>query len=302
MEIRRIRPVTPFLIAGLLVSGSVFWEPSLCRASSDKPADVVPFKLTASGLIKVPVTINGKGPFNFVLDTGSNRSAVTSKIATELQLKAVAQSRLVSSVLQQAVDIVRFETLALGSFSQDSVLATVLPERDAAALGVEADGIIGQDVLGNSDYTLDYEGKQLVWGFPEEAAPSASTRLSLRRDEGRWLVGLPQNKDGGEILWFVPDSGATGLVVFDRGAGSPLRMTRLSMQAEVSTATGERQVQAVLLHQFRAGEVVFHNCPALLVNRHEPDAPAGDGLLPLSAFASVTFRSREGLMFVRGRR
>jgi predicted aspartyl protease len=292
MEVR-FRCAATFLIAGWLVSGSLLWS---------KPGDAVEFKLTRSGLIQVPVRINGKGPFNFVLDTGSNRSAVTSRVSAKLQLKPVAQTRLVSSVRQQAIDIVSLDTLSLESFSKSDVLATVLPERDAAGLGIEADGIIGQDILGDSDYTVDYERKLLVWDFTDAAAPPDATRLSLRRDEGRWLVGLPQDKDGGKILWFVPDSGATGLVVFDRGAGSPLRMTRLPMHAEVSTAAGEREAQAVLLHQFRAGQVVFRDCPTLLVDRREPDAPAGDGLLPLSAFASVTFRSREGALFVRGRR
>jgi hypothetical protein len=192
------------------------------------------------------------------------------------------------------------DTLSLESLSKSGVLATVLPERDAAALGIEADGIIGQDILGDSDYTLDYERRLLIWDVPQAAGSPDATRLSLRWDEGRWLVGLPQDSDGGKTLWFVPDSGATGLVVFDRGAGSPLRMTRLAKQSELSTVTGARPARAVLLHQFRAGQVVFRNCPTLLVDRHEPDAPAGDGLLPLSAFASVTFKSREMALFVRG--
>ena len=270
-------------------------------ASTKGRVEVLPFRLSESGFIHVAVTINGRGPFNFVLDTGSNRSAVTTKIAAELELKQVAVTGLVTSASERAVTIVRIGSFALGGLLRSGVLATVLADRDAAALGGDADGIIGQDVLGDSNYTIDYQHQRLLWGVDEAAPTPGTARLSLRRDEGRWLVALPQDKQGGEIVWFVPDSGATSFVVFDRGLKSPLHVTPLPAGAEVKSVTGGRQVQTAVLRQLRVGKVVFRNRPTLLIDRHEPNAPAGDGLLPLSEFVSVSFNASEGFLIVRGR-
>jgi predicted aspartyl protease len=258
--------------------------------------------LSENGLIHVAVTVNDRGPFLFLLDTGSNRSAVTAKLAAELGLKPIAGSRLVTSAAQTAARIVRVDTFVLGSLTQNGVLATVLTDAETTALSGGIYGVIGQDILGNCNYTLDYQHQRLVWDGERTNTKTAVVRLRLRRDEGRWLVALPQNKTGGEIVWFVPDSGAAAFVVFDRGVTSPLHMTRSSADPEVVTVAGARQVRLAVLRQLRVGTMMFENCPTLLIDRREPDAPAGDGLLPLSTFASVSFNVREGFLLVRERR
>ena len=40
-----------------------------------QPADSVRFTLAEGGAVVVPVTIDGAGPFRFLLDTGSSRSS-----------------------------------------------------------------------------------------------------------------------------------------------------------------------------------------------------------------------------------
>ena len=69
----------------------------------------------------------------------------------------------------------------------------------------------------------------------------------------------------------------------------------------MTSLTGKRRVKTAVLLQLRVGKVVFQNRPALLIDRHDPDAPAGDGLLPLSEFVSVSFNASEGFLIVRGR-
>jgi predicted aspartyl protease len=300
MNVRRLQRLTGFVFGTLIIGSLHLLQPPTSHASSKDNLDMVSFKLGESGLIYVAVTINGKTPLNFVLDTGANRSSITASVAARLDLRPVAVSGLVTSASERSVHCVRFDTIEMGSLTRNGLLATVIADTDAAAIGRNVDGIIGQDVLGDSNYTLDYDHKHLVWDVDETLMP-AGTRLSMRQDEGRWLVALPQDRKGGEIVWFVPDSGATTLVVFDRGVAVPLRWTRLPEMAPVLTVSGGNQFQSVVLQQLRVGKIVLQNRPTLLIDRRDPDAPAGDGLLPLSAFSSVTFNTREGYLVVRAK-
>jgi predicted aspartyl protease len=271
------------------------------HAASKPSHNAMPFRLNGSGFINVAVVVNGNGPFNFVLDTGSNRSAISARLVAQLKLPVVATSAIVTSAPQRSARIVRLDSLSLGSVTRNGILATVLGNEALAGMDGAADGLIGQDLLGDISYTLDYERQQLIWDIDGRTPPSNSMVFQLRRDEGRWLVGLPQSKRGGDVVWFVPDSGATAFVIFDRGSPSPLRLSRLAIETEVTTVNGTNSVQTVVLREFRVGAVVFQNRPGILIERRNPDAPSGDGLLPLSAFASVTFDADDSYLVVRRR-
>ncbi len=135
-----------------------------------------------------------------------------------------------------------------------------------------------------------------------DAAPDeGGVHLTLTRNEGRWLVGLPQRDANNHVLWLVPDSGASAFVVFDRGAGTPLALRPLLSSAVTTTLLGRSPARGAILERLRVGQVVFDNRPALVVDRRDPDAPSGDGLLPLCVFARVSFNAREQYLVVRGR-
>src|SRR5580692_9603373 len=60
---------------------------SLPAIASPAPTEVVVrFRMVKDYLIVVPVTINGSGPYDFVLDTGSNSTMLDQKLAEELAL------------------------------------------------------------------------------------------------------------------------------------------------------------------------------------------------------------------------
>lgn len=255
--------------------------------------DNVPLRMTSGGLVFVPVTINGAGPYTFVLDTGSSRTAVSAQLAARLGLSAVATTTVVSSTGTAAGNVVRLEEIALARVVRRDLLTVVMPA-DLTTLGLKADGVLGQDFLADETYTIDYGRRRLVL---DATAEPRGTRLALKRDEGRWLVALPQDARGDRVVWFVPDSGAQALVVFDRGTRLPLGLTALPDVA-VSTAAGSATAKAALVRLLRVGPIELADQPAIVLDRRSTDAPAGDGLLPLCVFSTVTFNGREGYMVV----
>src|SRR5215470_6495405 len=62
----------------------------------------VKFRVKGESIIVVPVTINGAGPFDFMLDTGTTDTLIDRKLAEELHLPA-AGKRLLSRLQNEAV-------------------------------------------------------------------------------------------------------------------------------------------------------------------------------------------------------
>ena len=64
----------------------------------------VRFRIASNYMIVVPVTINGSGPYDFVLDTGSNNTMLDQKLADKLALPHGADSSLTSKALNELCD------------------------------------------------------------------------------------------------------------------------------------------------------------------------------------------------------
>jgi len=101
--------------------------------------------------------INDAGPFNFLLDTGSQVTMVDESLAAELHLQATTKASLVGVSLQgkggkyALVNSVRVgENARVGSLY---VLAFDMKEMHAA--GFKVRGLIGEDFLSHFDATID---------------------------------------------------------------------------------------------------------------------------------------------------
>lgn len=266
--------------------------------SASTAAHSLPFALTPTGQVLVQVTVNGTGPHTFVLDTGSNRSVISDALASRLALAPVAVTETVSSSGSATALVVRIQTMALGSHTASAVLAPVVPSARIQAIHAKAEGIIGQDVLIDAHYTLDYRRKQIRWLAANEDS-GAGLRLALQRSEGRVIVELPQSPRVEDVARLVPDSGASVLVLFDRGGRVPIAATALSAAVKTTTLTGEAQMQAATVPRLRVGSSTMWDLPAVIVARRDEDASRVDGLLPLSGFSSVTFNGPQHYLVAR---
>ena len=66
--------------------------PALARADDPKPAEKpakyeIPYRLTDTKHVQVRVKINGKGPFNLILDTGAPALFLTKQVAKKAGLE-----------------------------------------------------------------------------------------------------------------------------------------------------------------------------------------------------------------------
>jgi predicted aspartyl protease len=273
----------PGIVAFLLV---------LCSAAAYGSVPL-PFHLTPQGAIIVPVTVEGSGPFAFLLDTGSNGSVISDELATALGSRIVARTTVMSGAGQKAALVARIEQLAMGGVTATGVLATVaavgLDLPDVAASGRRVQGVIGQDVLGALRYTIDYRARQIVWREVDADVPSRASVFSLEPQDDRFLVRLPQAHG---MLRLVPDTGAEALVLYERDGIVPVAATCRRERVTVTSLSGVRPARPAVVRALRVGATTMTDVAAVIVAA-EHGAPGGDGLLPLHLFKRVTFNGPE---------
>lgn len=131
-------------------------------AAGAKPGEVA-FRLAEPNdtAIIVPVTIDGKGPYDFVLDTGATLTCVGESLAKEL---ALPEPR---GVLGRGATIggsgnmrlVQIESLRIGETEATNVMACAVDLSNVRQLGLDVHGLLGLNVLKNFRVTLDFERK-----------------------------------------------------------------------------------------------------------------------------------------------
>ncbi|HYE86509.1 MAG TPA: retroviral-like aspartic protease family protein [Vicinamibacterales bacterium] len=276
-------------IATLLLS-------ALPAAAGAGDTAVTPIDLLEDGSLVVPVTINGAGPYRFVLDTGSSRTVISTRLAVILRLQTLSASMMVTPSGRTAALIVRLDGLAIGGRPAVNVSAAVAPHNRYAA-GQAVDGLIGQDVLGHAVYTIDYQRRTVTWHEPGDTL--RGLRLALNVRNNRVLVILPQRDGDPRPLSFIPDTGSDGLVVFAH-AKDRFGLTLLDVGL-LSSVTGSRLVRRVQLETLVVGDTRLEQPFAVLVDNPESPELMGDGLLPLHIFSRVTFNVAEGYLIIEGR-
>jgi predicted aspartyl protease len=107
----------------------------------------------------VPVMINGHGPFNFVVDTGADRSVIAEDVAISLGLvrgNGVTVQGVVRSI---ATRVVAVADISFGSISKRNLNMPLLSRNFMGA-----DGYLGLDAVDGSRVTLDFENRVLKIG------------------------------------------------------------------------------------------------------------------------------------------
>jgi predicted aspartyl protease len=262
-----------------------------CYTLALDAADRTRFRLRGAADIVVEVSIGGEGPFRFLLDTGSSRSAIAAAAASRLRQPRVARTLMLTPSGQSLRDLTRLH-LTIGPAADIEVEALILGSDE---LGAGVDGLLGQDVLRSLTYTIDYERREIVW---HDAAPAArGTRIALEEDEGRLIALLPQAAGPCGTLRVIPDSGADAWVLFER-SGRALPAFTPAAAARLRTMTGQRSVRSVVIDQIEVGRLELRNQVAVVIDATHAGSIFGDGLLPLHVFTRVTFNGRAGYMEV----
>ncbi|GMU70128.1 MAG: aspartyl protease family protein [Steroidobacteraceae bacterium] len=176
---RRRAPLAAVLagtFAALPISASTEAVPVV----DDEPAFATPTTLDRIGRILVPVMINGQGPFRLMVDTGANRTTITTDVARQLGLDyATAPTVVLNGVTGSAsVPAVEVARLRAGDLVLDAQqVPVVLPHLISGA-----DGILGVAGLRDKRLIVDFKRDVVRIARSQLTAYGPADGLRIRAD------------------------------------------------------------------------------------------------------------------------
>jgi len=202
-------------------------------------ASVTP-RLVRDALIVIPVRINQAGPFDFMVDTGSQVTVIDPSLASELNLKAQGRVGLVSVVNFAQASATVLDTLEADSHVIEKSPAIVQDLRPIQAADPHIRGVLGESFLAHFDLFVDYGHKLLC--LDETSAMRDSVRgerISFIRPQHpedelpfleRLVVSVRLSGTGKQPILLQLDSGSDGPILYP-GSDQP------EVQALVQSAT-----------------------------------------------------------------
>ena len=250
--------------------------------------------------LTLAVKVNGQGPFDFLVDTGSDRTVISRELAAALALPAGPHVVLHDTTGSDEVRTVTIDHLAIGNRMVGPIEAPALAAKDLGGAGM-----LGVDALRNLHVVMDFKAMRLS-STPSQAEPF----------DGHTIVVHGHGRFGQLILVDASIRGVRVYVVLDSGSqlsvGNLALLSLLSHRpvkgdpratTEIVSVTGRKMaVELDQIAEANVGGIVIHNMPLAFAQlpvfkrfglAHQPAMLLGMDVLSLCRRVSVDLRRRE---------
>ncbi len=267
---------------GLLAIAGVMVLPGAISAL-DRHSEI-PFKMYRGYAIIVQGSIGQLRKRNILIDTGAVPSVLDRRVAKKLGLTGRPEE---VSIFTQSVSAQRvvLSSLRLGPIRAEAVSMII---RDLSfieeGLGVRVDAMVGFDVLGRSDFSIDYEAKTISFEHSGDPPESPDSAVPYQDGPGFMIVTMDVQ---GQPLRLMVDTGTRNLNLFQdrlRGRLPPLRV----LDDDTTTnMAGRVRTQKVELPEARLGRREFGKLKAYIMDAPTDPRIDFEGLLGI---VSLGFR------------
>jgi predicted aspartyl protease len=263
-------------------------------------AEVLDYRTEYDARMTVPVSIGANGPYNFIVDTGSERTVISSELATRLALGPGRTVTVHSMTEVSRVPTVVVPGLRLGQRTMEDIQAPALNRADLGAAG-----ILGVDTLQTQRVIFDFQRGEMTI-MPSQRNhprwPEGTIVVTARSRFGRLML-IDASVDG-ERVWVIVDTGAQVTIGNMALRAALARRNRLGTMAPVSmiSVTGGRfTAEYSIARRMRIGGADINNLPIAFADVHPfrqlrlLDRPAillGMDALRLFQRVSVDFANR----------
>jgi predicted aspartyl protease len=147
--------------------------------------DVLQARRDLHSRLTVPVQIGEHGPFDFLIDTGAERTVLSHDTAARIGLVPSGSATLMGVAGTQQVQLVEVDEINLGRRSFYGLSAPLLEGRF-----IGADGIIGLDSLQDQRVLLDFRNNRLAIDDAKHLGGNAGYEIvvTARRRSGQLIV------------------------------------------------------------------------------------------------------------------
>ena len=249
--------------------------------------------------LSVEVRVNGRGPYQFVVDSGADTSVVGLRIARDLELPLGTPVVLNNMTDRNIVDRVHVAELGLGPSIIRNLQLPALREADLGGAGM-----IGIDALARQRLMLDFEKKLIRVEDASKPVRSMPGDIVVTARLRRGQLILTEVKAGRITLDAVVDTGSQ-ITIGNSALREKLVKSRLH-KLETVTAIGVTgtsvQLHVARIAELRLGSVTLTNVPIAFADLPPfevfgiADGPAlllGTDLLGTFRRVSLDFRARK---------
>jgi predicted aspartyl protease len=244
----------------------------------------------------VSLTADGQGPFDFLLDTGTNTTIVDPSLARRLSLAALDRIQLTTLGGTQTVIRSSMNTLAAGPAQVENVEVLVQDLSALRTVDPRIQGIAGQNFLSHFNYLLDYRNRSVQIEAASEIRDAlAGEPVRVEESEDKMLIASEAQARGSAKLRLLLDSGANMVTLVHKPA-QPLDPTTNANWLEL-TASGQTGWKVGRVRALQVGSEKFHDVDVALPDAQSTDAERiEDGVLPTAMFKAIYINNREGFV------
>jgi hypothetical protein len=301
-------------MAGLgIVSGGVLSASAVLaqqQSSSEPETGTLIGHKDRSTRLTTKVMVNDTGPYDFVVDTGANRSVISAELAVKLQLPHGAPARIHGIAGVQPAVTVNVKSFKAGVINIPLQDVPVLKDTDLGA-----DGLLGIDAFRDRQVTLDFVrnivliSRSSYNGFHEfsrtAAAVTSDVTVTAKQRFGQLTI-VDAEASKARITCFV-DSGAqrtVGNMAMRRAVQAQTADAGFSpVKVMIHGATGQEVPgEVALVPSMRVGGVHFTSFPMAFADLHtfdlwqlskQPALMLGMDLMRLFDIVSIDFGQRQ---------
>jgi predicted aspartyl protease len=248
--------------------------------------------------LSVDVRVNGRGPYQFVVDSGADTSVVGMRIARDLELPLGTPVLLNNMTDRNIVDRVKVDSLSVGPSTIRDLQLPALRELDVGGAGM-----IGIDALRRQRLMLDFEKKLIKVEDAAQRRRYAAGEIVVVAQLRRGQLILTHVKIGGLSLEAVVDTGSQ-VTIGNRALRDKLirRHARLRKVTAIGVTGKAMELEVGTIDELRIGPLTLSNVPVAFADvppfevfglAGRPALLLGTDLLETFRRVSLDFRARK---------
>lgn len=246
------------ILAALALGGQA--PPAPADRAAAAPEERLGYRTDESQRMTLPVTVGGRGPFRFVVDTGAERTVISRELADALALSPAGNVWLASISDVQQVPTVMIPQLGIGRRAVAAIRAPALLEEHLGA-----QGMLGVDSLQGQRIVFDFARRELRVArsqVQEERWPDGTIVVRGRTRLGRLV--LADAVVEGQRVWAIVDTGSPVTIGNAALRDRLIARDRLDpgQAIELTSVTGARvSLHYTRTRRIRLGEALVQDLP-----------------------------------------